>query len=799
MPKLPDREDAPQARIYGPSAVQTPSMSIASGNAAAARRMGSAIAGAGREIAGALEAREKEEEKLQLLELDAEWQEKMTSFDRSFNDDNDYKTYDERWKAGSEEITKGIADRIKDPKLRKEFAIRKGMRASNMGQRLYQRGERLREEENIGRVSKSVESAVGIASDPESSPAAREQARIDINSRIQFAEEQGVITPGKAQELRDKFAKTVRRQDVQNRLAKDPTSVLEELSLYEKELAAGKSARQGANDLEITRWDGERRTGRPRSKPVRGIIAHYTEGGTNMDGLADWANKSNTGYHYYIDREGRVIEFAGDDIVMNHAGEGRRRPGDRAPHLGNGNSVGIGIMTPKGGKATPAQIEAFRKLSGRLAEKYGLSTKDIFGHGEVAVGHRQSTEAMDAVDAVRKEGFATAQAPQELPETDDRGDEGVGDMPAQEIIRREQIADTYDALSPEDRYKIRAEAERAIKVRTAAAQQEIKKQRQSDIDSIKFDGVPLEGFNPAGLPDDLRQRHERDRKMAFVYHGLTRDVASMSAAEMENNLVELTKQRKDMAGKPEAADLRKLHEDIEKRYKEVQEERSKDPAEAVKNTPEVAAFYQRNNVAEMNAGGLETMEAWEDLIEVRKQAQADIGIPANDQRILTQQEALALIPDLRSEDPRAIKDVLAEAVQVAQNRYGQYAKAALMEGLRARKLISAEDGRYTNMIRRGLGEAGFSARDLRRLDMESQIMGEMAAGGGFMEDPRTVARDIYGQTAEQRAPDAIGRPTPTVSQYEWAKSRGPDGARLYDQEFGAGAFEQSRKYLEGGN
>jgi len=159
-----------------------------------------------------------------------------------------------------------------------------------------------------------------------------------------------------------------------------------------------------AYEVAIEKYKGRRTVGHPRTRPVRGVIMHYTEGGTQMDGLASWANKSNTGYNYYIDRNGKVIDFAGDS-VMNHAGRGRGRDGDAARYLSNRNSIGIGLMTPKGGKATPAQIKAAHALTAQLAQQHGFSEKNVFGHGEVAVGHRKATEAMDAVEYIRKNGF----------------------------------------------------------------------------------------------------------------------------------------------------------------------------------------------------------------------------------------------------------------------------------------------------------------------------------------------------------------------------------------------------------
>lgn len=781
MPKLPTWQNVARPDIPRPNRLAEIPDSIAGAQAASARRMGNAIAGAGKQIGAAFEEKEEEASRLDLIERDAEWNEKIKAFRRGFDKDYDYKTYGQRWKTGSDAITSSVAEGIKDPKIRKEFMLRRAARAQEMEEGLYRQGQRIREEEVTTRLNESLRQSVDTYADPASPAESRAWARVDVDQRIKVLEDAGEISPAKAQELRSKAKREMFQRHLDNRVKTEPATVLEELKTYETELAAGKEARtRGPAGLEIKPYEGERRTGRPRGKPVRGVIAHYTEGGTDMDGLASWANESNMGYNYYIDRDGNVIEFAGDDVVMNHAGQGRRRPGDKAPHLGNGNTVGIGIMTPRGGTATPAQIEAFRKLTGQLAQRHGFDEKAVFGHGEVAIGHRKSTEAMDVVGAVREKGF-------EKPEPEEGAEPEAADpnMPPQEIIRRQEIAETFDALKPEDRYKLRVEAERALKVQTAVNRRELRAQMKSDLANIRQDGVPSNDFDPGNLPEDLREGHESARKRAYVFHGATHDAPELSEGQMQDRLAKL-REELIKPGDPNRAANDTLMRDVEREYEAVQKMRREDPAAAVDSHPIVEAAK-----GSMYEGTMDR-EQWQDLLDARKEAQVALGIDPNNQHVLTRQEAYALLPDLRDVPPEQVPDVIRQAAFKAQETYGpDYAKRAMLDALAFRKQLK---GLKVEM-EYALENSGLSKGDVRYIKRNMEAA-EQYGTDDFMADD-AIAPGMGGLTPPERIEMTEGQtaPMPTVAAFEYAKSRGAVGARAFDQMFGAGAYKRAEEYL----
>lgn len=129
--------------------------------------------------------------------------------------------------------------------------------------------------------------------------------------------------------------------------------------------------------LEIVPASMTRRVGRPRSAAVAGMVIHETQGSDTADGNFSWSNKKNTGANYYIDKSGKIIEWAPDNVVMNHAGKGRGVKGDVRPDLRNENTISVEIMTRPGEKPNQAQIEALHLLASAKATEHGFTVDDI--------------------------------------------------------------------------------------------------------------------------------------------------------------------------------------------------------------------------------------------------------------------------------------------------------------------------------------------------------------------------------------------------------------------------------------
>lgn len=178
-----------------------------------------------------------------------------------------------------------------------------------------------------------------------------------------------------------------------------------EWTAQEQEQQAAKTQQQ-SGPIKFEKLPLKRTVGRPRTAKISGIVMHQTEGSVTMDGNGSWSNKKGTGANYYIDKEGKVYQWAPDNVQMAHAGAGRGGKNDIRPDLTNANTIGIEIMTRPGERPNQAQIATARALGHQLMTKYGLGAKDVVGHGEVAPGHRHADEGMEAVKALREGGNA---------------------------------------------------------------------------------------------------------------------------------------------------------------------------------------------------------------------------------------------------------------------------------------------------------------------------------------------------------------------------------------------------------
>jgi hypothetical protein len=231
-----------------------------------------------------------------------------------------------------------------------------------------------------------------------------------------------------------------------------------------------------------------------------------------MKALGEYSNRSNTGYHYYIDPEGNVIQWADDNVVMNHAGKGRRRPGDKAPHLGNANTLSIGLMTTRGGTPTEKQIAVARQLAAQKAGEHGFTAKDVYGHGEVAVGHRQATEGMMVVEPIRQHGLGQT-ANGVGTSANAQTSSSLGLVPADDDSDANSYAGPYRNLTPEQRNTLRRQVARAHKKLLKDMESEIKAIEGNAVDGY---ALPEESLNDLSRRVDESGSPKLKAKLASV-------------------------------------------------------------------------------------------------------------------------------------------------------------------------------------------------------------------------------------------------------------------------------------------
>ena len=375
--------------------------------------------------------------------------------------------------------------------------------------------------------------------------------------------------------------------------------------------------------------------------------------------------------------------------------------------------------------------------------------------------------------------------PEKVEEVQNKKEQSLVELPPNMRVGHELLKNMSDI----DIKDMADAAERELKKKATAAGITMTKMRKSDLMSIESTGKPVDGVI-------VTPEHAAARQRAFMYHEATKDIASLGADDMEKRLADFAKMKADASGKPEFADAVALHKKIEKAYEEMKSLRKKDPVLAAENHIIMQGFNE--TVYE----GAEDVGQWEDRIEARFAAQADLGIGYGDQRALTQEEAFALVPDLRNVSPRDVYETVYTAAIKAQDTYGaEYAKRAITDALRFRGYLTKEDAEQAALraIRDTMGrdDARYVQKDLesRRMFGEDSFMSmdELDASGfatGRQMPPADVGTMPYAATG------GATYPMPSVADFELAKSKGEAGARAFDRAFGPGAFKSAQTYLQ---
>jgi hypothetical protein len=134
----------------------------------------------------------------------------------------------------------------------------------------------------------------------------------------------------------------------------------------------------------------------PSGDAPAAFIMHHTGGrGGPANVVSDWrTNRPGIGTQYIMDREGVVHDvkkefgYGGTGNIITGSGAGRG--------LSNKNIVGMEVVATSDKDVTPAQRDAAKRF---IAENY--PNTPVFGHGEVNPGHREASEGMTIVNAIR--------------------------------------------------------------------------------------------------------------------------------------------------------------------------------------------------------------------------------------------------------------------------------------------------------------------------------------------------------------------------------------------------------------
>jgi hypothetical protein len=122
------------------------------------------------------------------------------------------------------------------------------------------------------------------------------------------------------------------------------------------------------------------------------FIFHHTGGGGDVAGVQNTLRQRGLGVEYVMDRAGNIYRTGnpGAAHIMPGSGVGAG--------LSNRNTYGMEVIARNDRDVTPAQIAAAQKF---IAKNY--PNTPVFGHGEVNPGHKEATEGMSIVNAIRNQ------------------------------------------------------------------------------------------------------------------------------------------------------------------------------------------------------------------------------------------------------------------------------------------------------------------------------------------------------------------------------------------------------------
>jgi len=141
--------------------------------------------------------------------------------------------------------------------------------------------------------------------------------------------------------------------------------------------------------------------------PPNAIVLHSGEGASAADDIDVLTNSANTSSHYYVRRNGKILQFVDDSRRASHTGPTR--------YLGRAgwNDFTLGIETEhrKGQTWPQVQLDAIAELTKHLIVKHGILRERVVAHRWVrrpsSPEHQDPTNFPDP----KLRGFITALYP----------------------------------------------------------------------------------------------------------------------------------------------------------------------------------------------------------------------------------------------------------------------------------------------------------------------------------------------------------------------------------------------------
>jgi len=119
------------------------------------------------------------------------------------------------------------------------------------------------------------------------------------------------------------------------------------------------------------------------------FIIHHTAGRGSAEGVVSVLNKRKLGVQWVIDRKGKIYQTLPLGGYGAHCGNSDEFVSKGAPPgINNSNSQGVEVIANN--DADVLEIQAIATL--KLVKYLGFKPSQLYGHGEIAPGHKQRTE-----------------------------------------------------------------------------------------------------------------------------------------------------------------------------------------------------------------------------------------------------------------------------------------------------------------------------------------------------------------------------------------------------------------------
>lgn len=745
MPKIPDYTALDGALPQSRRSLLTAGEAKADVSGAGAMRdaLGRGLKRAGDMMFGfGIEMKEKSDS-LDVLKADAHYKTHMARHVDSFDADPAVQDYELRFDTGAAAITKGASDLIRDAKLRERFLLQKQPDTEARRASVVAKGRRVLREKQVVDLEDQLRSYRDLYAARGTDEATRAATMEDIYAAIALGERSGILDPSMGAKLRDHYVSGTVREEIETRLLEDPKAVADKLS----------------------------------GGPAITAPLAFDEAGQAIDadgavvpGVMRYTGAASEAALAFIKQKEGFRPDAYDDFGQMSSGYGTKalKPGER-------------ISRTEADKRLRAQVSA---ITTWIDQHIKVPLTQAQADALVSFGYNLGTDDLARLKEDINDGKFGRVAKRML--TFNRA--GGTELPGL-VLRRQQEAEMflgrapigrYAALSPKERAAYVDKANVAMRQRLEGRREEIKRQLDDDIVSLRETGVPvadidLETAEKILEPNQIK-RYRMDRAEAIAIYQAVSPIPDLPGDALASHLESL----EPKPGSKGYAAQEKVYQEGLSVARKVLAARGEDPALAVNDSPEVQREVKR-------LGGEVTHPA--QIARARLDAQERLGIPPALRRPITRVEAKAILAPIAGTEVPGTK---AGWIEIMNQIDAEYGPRMAPEVLKAAIAFAGTDQERTDLMTGLLQRAvrdgpQFRAKEyLRQFDALDQIDDELR--GLFGEAPRRVS----GGQALALPPELAltYRVAPNERQIAYLRNNlTPENRTWFDRKFGPGAAE----------